>query len=138
VVPQVSLYTTGEPQGVPDAGRGCCAAGLSSLPLLSRPPSWGPGPCPLGRDAESFRVLCRFAFWKTLFSIALFSAPLSHHVCEPPVRSLTPIQRYTQFGETDKNRPVIGNLSVFALSSLPSKAARRHISCLRRHGRSPT
>jgi hypothetical protein len=42
VVPQVSLYTTGEPQGVPDAGRGCCAAGLSSLPLLSRPPSWGP------------------------------------------------------------------------------------------------
>ena len=29
VVPQVSLYTTGEPQGVPDAGRGCCAGGLS-------------------------------------------------------------------------------------------------------------
>jgi hypothetical protein len=33
------------------------AAGLSSLPLLSRPPSWLVGPCPLGRDAESLPSL---------------------------------------------------------------------------------
>jgi len=57
VVPQVSLYTTGEPQGVPDAGRGCCAAGLSSLPLLSRPPSWGPAPW--AETPSLYRVLAR-------------------------------------------------------------------------------
>jgi len=34
VVLQVSLYTTGEPQGVPDAGRGCCAAGPCRWPLF--------------------------------------------------------------------------------------------------------